>query len=382
MKKKYKLLLVGRLYNQHQIRFIQNLKKENPNVQIDFFSFLREKPLPDELKGLINEEYYLYTKIKKRPFFPQRIYDIIRLILFFKQIECHYDVINIHYPSYFYAFLYNQFRRISDYIVLTPWGSDVYRCKWHNLQILKFLYKKADYITSVSEKFRNDLVEIFKIPVYKTIILDIASETIDYIQENKFLITKQNAQEKLGVENKFVICCGYNGQKEQQHENIIIALNKIKEYIPENVILFLPFMYGGNENYKKKIIDLTESYGFKYILFDTYLDKKDMFLLEQATDLLIHVQTSDASSCTIQEFILLEKKVINGKWLKYPQLINGVKNPYFEVQSMESLADTIKIALSTNIEIPKITLDYIESCGWKSWIKHWNTFFQDIIYKN
>lgn len=385
MKKDYKLLLIGRLYNKHQIRFIQNLKMENPEVQIDFFSYQKEKSLPDELKGLINKEYYLYPKIKERSIFFQKVYDIIdiiRLNQFFKQIEDHYDIINVHYPSYLYTFLYNQFRRISDCIVLTPWGSDVYRCKWRNLQILKFLYKKADYITAVSEKFRNDLIKIFRVSISKTIVLDMASDTIDYILENKCFITKQMAKKSFGIENQLVICCGYNGQKAQQHKSIISSIYKAKEYIPKNVVLFLPFMYGGDETYKREIVDLTELYGFNYRLFDTYLDKKEMFLFEQATDLLIHIQTTDASSCSIQEFILLEKKVINGEWLKYPQLVNGTELPYFETKSVDSLADTIKVALSTDIKISKNTLDYIEGCGWKSWIKQWNNFFQTIAPKD
>lgn len=380
--KNYKILIVGRIYNKHLIRFVQNLKLENPEAQVDIFSYYKEGPLPEGLEGLLNMEYYLYITKKKRINYLQRVYDIVDIIGMLKkltQIKQHYDIINIHYPHYIYTFLFSQFRRLSDRIILTPWGSDVYRCGFINLQILKTLYYKADYITAVNDKFKNDLVRILKVNHSKIRVLDMASETIDYILNNKSIITKDKAKKALNVEGNYIICCGYNGQKAQQHKDIISAIYKVKERLPNNVVLFLPFMYGGDNAYKKEIVNLTEAYGLKFVLFDKYLKTEDMFLLEQATDLMIHIQTTDASSCSIQEFILLEKKVINGEWLKYPQLEFNREHPYYELKSNESLAETIITAFSTNISISKQTLRYIESCGWKSWIKKWNAFFESLV---
>lgn len=382
MRTTYKLLIIGRIYNNHLRRFIQNLKNENSNVLIDVFSLHREEQIPKELNGLINKEYYLYYKNEHRSGLLQPVYaliDIVKLIRFFNRINEHYDIINIHYPSYVYTFCLRQLKKLSDNIVLTPWGSDVYRCNWRQLQVLKILYRKADYVTAVSSKFRDDLLRIFGLPITSSPILDMASDTIDYIVDKKQVISSAEAKRKLNVDGKYVICCGYNGQSAQQHIAIIKSLRAIKKYLPSNFVLFLPFMYGGDETYKMEVIKVAEDSKFMYRIFESYLDTANMFLLEQATDMLIHVQTTDASSCSIQEFILLEKKIINGEWLKYPQLTSCSIEPYFVTSSIESLSDTIREAIDTNIIIPNETIEYIKSSGWRSWIKKWNQFFISII---
>ena len=382
MRTTYKLLIIGRIYNNHLIRFIQNLKNENGSVQIDVFSLYKEKQIPKELVGLISKEYYLYIGKDHRSKIMQKassLIDIIKLISFFNRISEHYDIINIHYPSYFYTFCYRQLKNISDHIVLTAWGSDVYRCNWTQIQFLKILYRKADYVTAVSSRFRDDLLRIFGVPSESMPILDMASDTIDYIVDNKQVISSDEAKRKLNVSGKYVICCGYNGQRAQQHIAIIKSLSAIKKHLPSNFVLFLPFMYGGDETYKIEVIKIAEDSKFKYRIFESYLDTANMFLLEQATDMLIHVQTTDASSCSIQEFILLEKKIINGEWLKYPQLTSCSIDPYFVTSSIESLPETISDAITANIIIPHETIDYIKSNGWRSWIKKWNQFFISII---
>ena len=378
----YKILIIGQPYDKHQIRFITNLKTENPNVQVDFFSFYKDRPMPQELQNYINNDYCLYNHLGTRYgklWFIYDIIDIIRLRRMFSKIDEYYDVVNIHFPSYRYSFVVNQLKRMSKTIIVTPWGSDIYRRSKLQLYLLKKLYKEADYITAVSEKFKIDIRRILKIPDLKIEVLDIASDTIDYIAEHKKIINVDEAKRTLNVQGRYVVCCGYNGHLSQQHEKIIKAIQDVRYEFPFKVVLFLPFMYGGNNVYKEKILNLVKSFDLDYVLFDRYLDKRQMFLLEQASDMMIHIQSTDASSCTVQEFLLLEKKIINGSWLKYPNLIIGGVLPYFETPDADGLNSVISNSLRTEISIPQATLKYIENCGWKYWRKKWNLFFESFL---
>lgn len=379
--KEYKILIIGQLYDNHQIRFISNLKEENPNITVDFFSYCKDKPIPKELEGLIRNSYCLYTKTGRRygklwPLYD--LIDIIKLKRYFSQIDEFYDIVNIHFPSYRYSFIVNNLKCICNKIVVTPWGSDIYRLNKYLLHLLKPLYKKADYITAVSEKFKVDIYRILQLPSIKIKVLDIASDTIDYIIEHRDIISVDNAKKSFNVQGKYVICCGYNGHISQQHDKIINAVHDMITEFPNEVVLFLPFMYGGTSIYKENIVQLVTSYGIKYVLFEQYLDKHHMFLLEQACDMLIHIQSTDASSCSVQEFLLLNKKIINGKWLKYPQLSHNGVPPFIETPNVESLKSVIKKSINSDINIPKETHDYIESCGWRCWRRKWNDFFENI----
>lgn len=54
MKKDYKLLLIGNVYDNHLVRFIKHLKIENPNILIHCFSLRLDRELSDDAKKFID----------------------------------------------------------------------------------------------------------------------------------------------------------------------------------------------------------------------------------------------------------------------------------------------------------------------------------------
>ena len=101
-----------------------------------------------------------------------------------------------------------------------------------------------------------------------------------------------------------------------------------------------------------------------------------LFLLRQATDMFIHIQPTDASSASLQEYILCEKKIINGSWLQYPQLEKNGLKPYFEVEKLENLGQAIVDAYrSEPIKIDTELFKFFEKQQWKVVIKNWDHLF-------
>ena len=70
---------------------------------------------------------------------------------------------NIHYPKVEYCLSVKYFKQLADKILLSPWGSDVYRVGKRKLAILKYLYRKADFVCASDTRFGKDLCEIFKL---------------------------------------------------------------------------------------------------------------------------------------------------------------------------------------------------------------------------
>lgn len=378
MNEQYTLLIIGNIYYGHIQRFIKNLKNVNKYVQIDVLSVAKQnEPVTEDILNLINNVSY-FPQVKSSG----RFSFLARLLLQKRYIHKlligkKYDFINIHYPTYNLYFSINDFEKASKNILITPWGSDVYRTKGLKLFFLKKLFKRASYICCNDNRFGDDLKSIFKITDMQAVKLDIGSETIDYINKYRFIISQEEAKISLGYKDKYVITCGYNASEGQQHKEFIRAVSQIRNKLPNNILLVFPLTYpSGKETYISSLKELLDKEKLDYLLFTDYLTVHSLFLLRQSTDLFVHIQVTDANSASILEYLLCEKKILNGSWLKYKELcgVHGV--PYFEVDNITELPKAlIDVASKEKKTIDQKVIDYIVSYGWEAWSHKWNDFF-------
>lgn len=372
------ILFICNSYGEHICRLISKTRSNLPNAVIDFMTIKRDSVVPDRIKDNIDHLYYFEesnSQIRLVSFI-QSVYSRKKQI---RQIgsERKYDCINIHCPSWNFSFLRNDLKSISRKLLITPWGSDVYRVKWYELLLLKLLYKTSDYVSGIDNRFLRDVKRIFSVPDRKIVSLNLGSDTVDYIKKNKEVITVSKAKEALGVAGHQIITCGYNGARAQNHLAIIKAIIDIKEQLPENIILFFPFTYAGTSEYVDELSVEMDKAGLKYKFFRNYLSIEDLFLLIQSTDLFVHVQTTDADCGSLKEYILCGKKAINGQWLVYDDLKRNEPLPYFPTASLNTLGKDILNAINSEpIHISPMTFSEIEKFGWDSCIKDWIVFFQ------
>ena len=116
---------------------------------------------------------------------------------------------------------------------------------------------------------------------------------------------------------------------------------KIKDQLPDALTLLFPFTYGGTPEYRNCVKKACEDAGVKALFFENFLELPDLFRLRQATNMFIHVQTTDANSTSFGEYLLCGKKIINGSWLKYDELEFDGNVPYYVVQEIDKLDETI-----------------------------------------
>jgi len=377
--KDYSVLILGNFENVYIIQFVKHLKALNPNAHLFFWGYTRSKNDDDRSFVDCYDEYYLFD-INHNPnsSIIDKIQSIIQLRKHFKKFVTNrkFDFINVHYIKPEYFFLVDYLKRHASKLILTPWGSDVYGAKGGYKRFVQGCFSSADFITGSDDRFTTDFKQMFNVPDKKIVKCDLGIEPIEYIIEHKTITNTNEAKRQLGLNDHYIITCGYNATSGQQHLAMIEQINIVKDRLPKNLLVLFPLTYNKKADYIQKIKEKVKQCGLNAIYFEDFLDLPRLFLLRQATDIFIHIQISDATSASLNEYLLCEKKVINGAWLKYPELIKNGVTPYFEVDCLENLGKRIvDVYHAEPIKLEKELVDDFEKKQWKVTIKDWDALF-------
>ena len=371
----YSVLFVGILNHGHNQRLVSHLREIRPNARVDFLAS-SVVDVPESVLASISNLYV--AKHNNNPFL--KFINTLRLL---KQIKSNkYDIVSIQSAHYYCYFYLRYLRKMSSVILLTPWGSDVYRSKGIKQVFVKKLFKSVDKVSIANNQFGEHVRTLYRLPIEKTVCLDIGSDAIDFICDNINNVSREDAKHYFNCSDKYIITCSYNGLTTHRHSYIINAINQIKNELPDNLVLFFPFTYCATKEYANDLKQQLKDYNLDYLFFEEYLSVKELFYLRRAADMFIHIQPTDANSQSLQEYLLCGAKVVNGEWLRYSELESDGKVPYFLVQSLESLNKDILYAYkSAPINVSTETIDYIKSYGWKAWIVKWDAFFMSCTNK-
>lgn len=379
-----KILIIGNAADYNLIRFINNLKKYDVHDEIILDVLHNNSPIHYKLSYRLDEltkeirNLFSVNENQKKSSFLKKINYFINLFKAINSIKnSDYDIVNIHYMSAFYFPLIHLIKKKGKKLLMSPWGSDVYRVNGLNKLLIKRAYLYADYVSFGSIQFRNDVQSNFAIPDSKFVDLSFGSEMIDLIDDN-IELDKEDAKVKLNIGGSYTIVCGYNASRAQQHLSIIYALSSIKESLPQNTVLLFPMTYAKDISYISSVKEALGKSSFKNVIFEDYLINSELLYLRKCADIFIHVQVSDAFAATIQEFLLCDTKIINGSWLKYDDLEKwGV--PYAVVESIDELGEIVNKVVSGehNIVISKQLKKNILERGYKFRAAKWINFYKN-----
>ena len=379
---KYRILAVGPVADPHFIRFVRHLKTENNDANIEVLTFSVRTPISDDLYKNVSETHLIKTSDSGGKFSELvKVWHLRREVKSLSHSH-KYDLIVIHYPQYYYSFCVDYFTKMSRYIVLSPWGSDVYRIGKINRFLLKRLYDKADYVGGAMNRFHKDVQKIFRVDDSKMVLLGMGSDLFDVIAEHSQRIDTNKARKALGLEGAYFITCGYGASASHNHQQVLEAISKVKDKLPQPLTILFPVTYPKNDTYISQLKEWVKELGLNGVFFTEFLDNLNMFMLRQSTDMYIHMPISDASSATLKEYILLGKKVINASWLFYDELERGDRKPYLVTKDFDTLPQTILEAY--NSEGNTVDEDFknlIKTKGWNYRIKLWNDFFCGLLEK-
>ena len=382
------LILAWNAYVGHVQEFIINLKKINPNVKI---SLLTSEPdldsIPDGIRQ--NTSEILFFQRPSRKYKSKFVEGFMKRFFFMKTFIClsnkHFDIVNIHFASPSLSHALHWIKKMSNRIVISPWGSDVLRVeRQKKIKQLTKVYAAAHFVTIGKKNVVGErLINVFNVNPDKIIGLGWGGEFFDYIQENISDITTEEAKARFGLTGRYVITCGYNTQREQRHEAIIDAVYAVRDQLPENLTLLFPFTYGRtawSDGYTEAIKEKAKCLGFNVVSVEDNLNMPDLFKLRMATDIFVHVQTTDSGSRCVMEYVACNKKVVHGSWIKYAYLEDYKPSCYFPVDRLEDLGECIVKAYNTDVApLPHEVKDIIMERGWKHKMTKWNNFFESLL---
>lgn len=329
----------------------------------------------------INDEYIkYYNKVADKIYYekPHRwIKDSLKEAL---DEVGNIDVIHIHYIQLWYYSAVKKYKKeaCTCRLILTAWGSDLLRLPKKYYRWMRKFVEASDCIVIGTDNLKSFLVDKISDRIEEKIVrARFGTLIIDKIIEKKNKGIRRDALKikYIGKSDKIVVTCGYNGGEFQQHGKMIDALERIDNEYKKNIFLHIPMGYGGNSEYFKYIEEKIENSGFECKIDKKFYTPDEMAEVRMMTDIFIHGQTTDASSSSVFEYVFSGALLVNGKWLKYPELEQyGVI--YEEFEDFNELPDII-LSMIKNGNMDNINSydALVKTRSWKYLRKTWQGLY-------
>jgi hypothetical protein len=259
----------------------------------------------------------------------------------------NFDFCHVHSYTYTMMLAACTNKRHFGKIILSYWGSEILRVNKAGL-LDKILVKKTDIITIPTkvmvDKFYTLYGNRYESRVKRVLI---GCSTLEIINSVLLEETQAEIKLKLGLtDDKILVSCGHNASTHQHHKSIVEAISHCNDTIKNRIYLVIPMGYGEpSQSYIDDVKNSLEQSGLEGRVITELLYHKDNARLRIASDILIHVQTTDAFSIAMQEHMYAGTVVMNGDWLNYKEL-DELGAEYIKIKSIQSITEELSLAVN------------------------------------
>lgn len=169
---------------------------------------------------------------------------------------------------------------------------------------------------------------------------------------------------------------GHNGQEQLKH---IAALEYLRKYADEDIMLFLPLSYSGTEEYINKIREYLERYfKGKYIILDTFMPVDDYFKLLDRVDIAIFNTVRQTGLGNVQRMIRKNVKLFMPENSTMFNYFNSWGIPIHSVESIKNMTFSkfIEVTDWNNTLGPKKYIEYLSD--YDGLLDEWRLIFKDL----
>lgn len=325
-------------------------KKMNKNIKLHYFNPKRTGVYNFFPFSSLNYGFKAYEKIKGLDFDIIHGHQGVVFGLVLKKLKkpfvysCHDSVI---LPSE-----YSLFNNVN------------FKTKYSSFLITKFLTKKADKVTAVSDFVKNRLIKYYNVPSNKVVTI---SSGVDL---NKFKPMKVKKNDKFTVlfVGRFI-----------KRKGVHTILSSILKILKVSDIQFV-FVGGRKED---ELYSLVKSFEKKYssnIKVIDWVGQKELPKLYNKCDLFVHPSVFEAASKVFLEAMACGKPVINCRNSGYSKMIK--KNNCGKLVDFNSVSQLTKAILyfnKQNKDLKKNCLRTVKNFTWKKLAKKYKPVYEDLI---
>lgn len=301
-----KVLILCSFFSTFTKQVIENMSERYKNIEFSLLTNAeesKEKIFSNQLRHI----YYYQTMSDLKTILEQLpVYDVIQSLW----IE--------HEWGYFYQIIRTKAKRLN----LHVGGSDFYRARNEERDFKRKLIEIADTITTQSEETKQEFGLYYGKDIKrKIVVLPLGIEVLDYIDHNRSL-SKNQIKEKYHIPiDKIVVTCGHNANRAHQHIKIVNALKQLSENTKQHLVCVFPMTYPQNsDDYIRDVCNELNQENLNYVILKEFMSFEEMAEYALISDIMIHVQTTDALSSAMREEMYAGSIIIAGKWLPYQSL--------------------------------------------------------------
>jgi hypothetical protein len=354
---------------------IENLKKYYPESRVDCLSTTKPSRPIERVDYLYeNKISYWWSKRIGRLGSIGWLLGIV-VWFFFRTNRIKYDCIQIHFVGPMHALPFIFYKKSCSRVASILWGSDVFRCTMKSW--IKWILAKSDLINCTTDEIYKAVVDILgeNNTKKKTITRNVFG--LEPLEEIKTLLNRKKREDMLTLleiegSRKKIVVVGHNASKGQQHIEIIASLSR---YQFDQVLFIFPMTYGGDSEYKSKVINCLKQSRLNFVIKDKYMSNHEVAALRLVCDVFIQLQITDGLSGSMQEHLYAKNIVITGEWLPYSTLSRlGVS--LVKIKSVDCVGET----LLSELHHPSISqqareknhLEIYNLSGWENVIDAWH----------
>jgi glycosyltransferase involved in cell wall biosynthesis len=301
-----------------------------------------------------------------------------------RAIKQPYDIINIHYGNARNNRFIDLLKKKGEKLVVTIWGSDFHRVPDNLRQKARKLYDNVDIIHIPNPEVQKEFIDYYnnyhdKVGFSKAGFGDNKFQRID---ELMMIESKEESKKKVGIpSDSFVITCGYKAYHVLQHFQMLEAIKKVEDFLPNNYLLVFPLTYHRDLSYIELLKNKLAKSGLNYLTYDEFLSEDEISRLRISSDIYITIPESDGASSSLLEYMTAGNVVIAGEWLPYQ--LHKKLGLYFHTTSLDGLSDKIKEVLVDFVDFKNKTIInktiVLENFSWSVRIKEWEKMFESLL---
>jgi len=312
-----RLLFVGNADNPLLVDLALELKRLRPGLVIDMLSerssrHPRATQAFDSIRYPEGVGWMRVTRGVKFFWFLRQYRALLRTV------PAGYDAVHVFYLSAIWGALAGALATKGRRMVVSLFGSDVYRTTGLLKPLQARLLERAATTTAANQDTLDAAIQQYGIDPVRCAIVRFGLRPLEHIERLRALGDRTVHKKALGIpEDRTVIAAGYNGSAHQHHEAIIDALRALHGEIRSRLFVIVPMTMGGVPAHVAAVRSALNDSGLGYRIITELMTDAEVARLRLATDIMVQVQPTDQLAGAMQEHLFAGSVVVTGDWLPY-----------------------------------------------------------------